>query len=74
MVEMGGLEPPAPYMRSKEIDWPGPCCIRVFGPLGRLPPLLSPRRTVDIDDVRCLCHTAKQAEAECVNGFETAEV
>jgi hypothetical protein len=43
LVEMGGLEPPTPYMRSKEIDCSGVYSIRVFGPLGRLLPIFVPR-------------------------------
>ncbi len=42
MVEMGGLEPPAAYMRSRENDWTDPCCIRVFRPLRRFLPISLP--------------------------------
>ena len=45
MVEMGGLEPPTPYMRSREIDWPGPCCISISGQFSRLLPIFLRTRT-----------------------------
>jgi hypothetical protein len=45
MVEMGGLEPPAPYMRSREIDRRGPRSIRFFGALSRFLPIVLPRGT-----------------------------
>jgi hypothetical protein len=60
LVEMGGLEPRAPYMRSREIDWPGPCSIRVFRALSRLLPILLPTRAASrIVSMAKLCLIAK---------------
>jgi hypothetical protein len=42
MVEMGGLEPPAPYMRSNKSGSAKACYIGVFGPLRRFLPILLP--------------------------------
>ena len=42
----GGLEPPTPYMRSKETDCRNACFIRLFGPLSRFLPFFSPGATV----------------------------
>jgi hypothetical protein len=44
MVEMWGLEPQTPYMRSREIDSTNPCSIRVFGALSRFLPIVLPTK------------------------------
>jgi hypothetical protein len=44
MVEMGGLEPPTPYMRSSRSILTGPCSIRVFDPLSRFLPIVLPMK------------------------------
>ena len=45
VVEMGGLEPPTPCMRSSKSIFNGPCSIRIFGPLSRFSRLFSSPRT-----------------------------
>ena len=44
MVEMGGLEPPTPYMRSNKSGLTNPCSIRVSRPLSRLLPIVLPTK------------------------------
>ena len=42
MVEMWGLEPQTPYMRSNKSGSAKACYIRVFGPLSRFLPIFLP--------------------------------
>jgi len=42
MVEIGGLGPPTPYMRSRETVRRGACCIRVFGSFRHFLPIALP--------------------------------
>jgi hypothetical protein len=44
MVEMGGLEPPAPYMRSNKSSLTNACPIGVFGKLSRFLPIILPSK------------------------------
>ncbi len=46
MVEMGGLEPPTPYMRSNKSVLSKPFSMRVFCPLSRFLPSVLPLKTV----------------------------